>query len=379
MGRVYKIKKEDDIIVICERWAEARDNGYSFFKYLRNKYPDKPVYYIIESDEDNIDYQKILPLGNILPYNSIKMFVYLFYARYILSTHGVVNNTVDRYFGHWHQKTTYFLQHGVIKDDLGTYYTHSIARFDTICSGSIIEHAFLQEMSKKLKVTPIYTGLARWDRHHTSQIDKDIIMVMPTWRSYLVRPVVKIKDINQRIEIFKDSYFFQSWQRFLDSTELHQMLSENNTKMVFFPHPEVYRNFKDSMFISSSEHISIMNTGTADIMNLIDRSKMIITDFSSVFWEFAYTKRPVIYYQFDEERFRQGHHKKGYFDYRDDGFGAVVDDVDSLLVELKRYIDNGFTPEKKYLDRAKKHFVLHDDKNCERIYQELINFEKPVV
>ena len=63
---------------------------------------------------------------------------------------------------------------------------------------------------------------------------------------------------------------------------------------------------------------------------MLKESSMLITDYSSVFFDVAYMHKPIIYYQFDRDAFRQGHYQEGYFSY-DDGFGPVAFDTESLL------------------------------------------------
>ena len=55
-----------------------------------------------------------------------------------------------------------------------------------------------------------------------------------------------------------------------------------------------------------------------DIQNLLKDSALMITDYSSVFMDFAYMEKPEIYFQFDEDQFRSTHYAKGYFDYKKD-------------------------------------------------------------
>ncbi|WP_217277236.1 hypothetical protein, partial [Paenibacillus dendritiformis] len=50
------IKKYDNLWLICERGDDARDNGYSFFNYLREHQPEINAYYLISKDCD--DYGK---------------------------------------------------------------------------------------------------------------------------------------------------------------------------------------------------------------------------------------------------------------------------------------------------------------------------------
>ena len=61
---------------------------------------------------------------------------------------------------------------------------------------------------------------------------------------------------------------------------------------------------------------------------------LLVTDYSSVFFDVAFLRKPVVYYQFDEEEFRKYHYQKGYFDFRRDGFGPVCTTQEALLGAL---------------------------------------------
>ncbi|WP_407043987.1 CDP-glycerol glycerophosphotransferase family protein, partial [Cronobacter malonaticus] len=53
-----------------------------------------------------------------------------------------------------------------------------------------------------------------------------------------------------------------------------------------------------------------------------NRAALMITDYSSVAFEMAVQNKQTIYYQFDAKEFFAGHvYSKGYFDYREHGFG----------------------------------------------------------
>ena len=71
---------------------------------------------------------------------------------------------------------------------------------------------------------------------------------------------------------------------------------------------------------------------------MIKKSALLITDFSSVFFDFGYMKKPIIYYQFDNELFRSNHYKEGYFSYERDGFGPVATKENDLISYIKKLI-----------------------------------------
>ena len=52
-------------------------------------------------------------------------------------------------------------------------------------------------------------------------------------------------------------------------------------------------------FTTCSERIIIADWKKYDVQGLLKESALLITDLSSVFMDFAYMRKPMIYYQFD--------------------------------------------------------------------------------
>ena len=69
---------------------------------------------------------------------------------------------------------------------------------------------------------------------------------------------------------------------------------------------------------------------------------LLITDFSSIYFDFAYQKQPVIYYHFDYQQYRKEHYSEGYFNYERDGFGPIVYDLQSLVKNISSIVADGF-------------------------------------
>ena len=102
---------------------------------------------------------------------------------------------------------------------------------------------------------------------------------------------------------------------------------------------------------------------------------MLLTDYSSVAFDFAYTNKPLIYAHFDKDHLYEIHTTvsgDAEYDYEKDGFGKVLYDYESTVKEIIKIVEGGFKPEKKYIDRMHKFFKYNDDKNCERVEKGII-------
>ena len=118
------------------------------------------------------------------------------------------------------------------------------------------------------------------------------------------------------------------------------------------------------------ERIILSNMKDYDVQDLLKRSRVLVTDYSSVFYDFAYMKKEVIYYQFDYEEFYGKHYGKGNFDFVDNGFGPVCKEENEVVENIIKICENGI--EDKYLERINEYFTLDKNNNCERIYNEII-------
>ena len=98
----------------------------------------------------------------------------------------------------------------------------------------------------------------------------------------------------------------------------------------------------------------------------------MITDYSSVFFDFGYLRKPVIYFQYDKEEFFSGQlYNEGYFDYENMGFGPVCYNLNDLIENIINVIEKDCKNDDKYLNRIDNFFKFHDDKNCERVLNEI--------
>ena len=101
-------------------------------------------------------------------------------------------------------------------------------------------------------------------------------------------------------------------------------------------------------------------------------SALLVTDHSSVFFDFAYMRKPLLFFQFDNDEYYASHYQKGYFDFERDGFGKVSYTAPDLVDSLIESIENGVVLTEEYNKRIDRFFPLYDCKNCERIYDEIV-------
>jgi CDP-glycerol glycerophosphotransferase (TagB/SpsB family) len=374
----YKEKsKFKDAWLICERGVEAKDNGYVFFKYLRENHPEKKVFYLIDTSQKQ-DYEKVKKLGNIVEYNSFEHKMALFFASHFISAHiGYITSwsyllfkkTVAR------SNTYVFLQHGITNADMSEHfnkYTSGIDLFITATKdeqNSIISNKKYGYTEKQV----LLTGFARFDNLFDVTLKRQILF-MPTWRAYLVNRNIIKKNNESLVETFDQSDYFKHIDSFLSNERLIELLNENNIELIFYPHFEVQKSL--SLFTFKNDKIVVAKKEQFDVQQLLKESLMLITDYSSVAFDFAYMKKPLIYYQFDQDEYYGKHYKKGYFDIEKDGFGTIATTENELLKAIESVFENNFSMDECYRKRVDKTFTFHDKRNCERIYNAIVNYRK---
>ena len=102
---------------------------------------------------------------------------------------------------------------------------------------------------------------------------------------------------------------------------------------------------------------------------LLKKAGTLVTDFSSVYMDFAFMKKPVVYYQFDRETYRKGHLPTGYFDYERDGFGPIAETVPDAIAALSGVFAQDCRMAANYEERVDRFFTLRDANSCERTVQ----------
>ncbi len=145
-------------------------------------------------------------------------------------------------------------------------------------------------------------------------------------------------------------------------------MRKNDYKIKFCVHPNVVVQLEDF----KENDCIIIEKNAVNYQKEFCENALLITDYSSVFFDFAYLKKPVIYLQHDRKEFFEGQlYNEGYFDYNKMGFGPVCKNLDQAVNAIIECVENGCKLEKKYANRIDSFFTYHDDKNCERVFKEI--------
>ncbi len=350
-----------DFWLICEEKNEARDNGYWLFRWIRENRPKQKTAYAI--NKKSCDYAKVKGLGRIVGYGSLShWFWYIVADKNISSQKGGKPNAAVCYLFEvvfkMRKNNRIFLQHGVTVNK-GEWLFYKNTGFKMFITAARPEHEFVSENFGYPEDNVKLCGFARFDKLHDIEVDKDLILVMPSWRNWLGREAHD----NKNYDFAKSEYAIR-WNEFLRSPKLDAVLKKYNKRLLFFPHRNMQKFI--SYFSTDSENIEIAGSEKYDIQDILKKAAFMITDYSSVFFDFAYMRKPVIFYQFDEKAFREKQYEEGFFDYHNSVLGKWADDSDSVI----SFMESALTEDCAGLsqDDIKTFFPLWDSDNCLRIY-----------
>ncbi len=365
---IYK-RFRKNLWLICDNGKEAADNGYWLFKYIRENHPEQDCVFAVYNDSP--DFKKVSALGSTVRYASFKHWLLYLTARvnissqksgkpnyavcYLLEVYGILRNN------------RVFLQHGIILTDIEFLY-YKNTRMSMFMTGTRREYEYVSSQYGYPDGTVKLTGLARFDNLHDFRTVSGQILIMPTWRDWLGTSELA-KNAKGELAAFRDSEYCKRWSSVVQSKRLEEICRKYGCTVMFFPHRDTQRFM--SCFKSDNPYLKLCSLEEQNVQELMKSSAFMITDYSSVQADFAYMKKPLAYYQFDYDRYSAEHYHKGYFDYKEDGFGPVFRNEDDLINYIEDMAKDSFQNREPYIGRHSDFFTLYDNENCKRNYNEI--------
>lgn len=373
---IYMVFPHKEVWLISDRVNKADDNGEVLFEYIIN-HPELKVRPIFAISKKSKDYRRVKKIGRVIEFNG------WFYKWYYLNGAKIVSSQGEDYiyrpfaeysycYADLIQKSKFiFLQHGIIKDDLSRWLKKTNKNIHIFVTSTIPEYNSVIEGNygytpKEVKLT----GLPRHDKLYNDE--KRCITIIPSWRAYLVGGVNPKTGKHTVLEKFNESMYKVMYSQLLTNKKLIESAKYWGYDICFMSHPNMS---ECTCLLDIDSGVKVIDNEEIIYRKVFAESDLIVTDYSSVVFDFAYLKKPVLYYQADKEEFFSGGHTydKGYFNYERDGFGEVTYSVEKLVDLLIEYMKSGCKIKDKYLDRIKETFPFHDRNNCTRVCEEIIN------
>ena len=347
----------------------AQDNGYYFFKYCMDHEEEKRqknhIYYVITKDAP--DRKKLDAYqSHLVDFMSIRHMIYMIAAELLVSTDTRNHLYAMRQRGsilkrYLRKKPLVFLQHGVtaLKKVDFFYGKGKSGSCNLFVVTSDYEKKIVEDYFGYAEDEIVNSGFARWDVLEDKSEGLREILIMPTWRAWLE---------NVTLEEFKESDYFHNYMALLNSPRFHSFLEKNDLLANFYLHSKFREFIQD--FSVESDRIRLIVFGEEPANELMMRCKMLVTDYSSVCWDVFYLDKPVVFFQFDRDKYMEAH--GSYLDMDRELFGDCAQDVDGLLTYMERCADDHFVVRPEYEKMQKSFYKYFDDQNSRRICDAIV-------
>lgn len=367
-----KSKSSTSIInIFQDRENKADDNAEVLYQTIAENHPEWQNYFILERESS--DWERLQRLNfNLIEYGSTEHERLLIQATNLISSQAdlTIMRPWPRDFGYLRDAYHYnfvFLQHGVTKHDLSLWLRKIEKDIRLLVTVSRFEQkGFLDYGYQYDENEIVLTGFPRFDRYTSMSQDSTknngVILIAPTWRNGIWK---ESDSHSTKIEKIKNTHFFNAWQCLLNSDKIKSLV-ENGNEIVWLPHPH-FREVDDAFKIPNYVKEASVDIRYVDILK---KASVLVTDFSSIYFDIAYQNKPTIYYQMDDGNVNN---KPGYFDFKTMGFGKVFDNLKEVENELQLVVNNGFVLEDKYYSRVKEFFAFGDQNNSKRVQKNIEN------
>ena len=188
-----------------------------------------------------------------------------------------------------------------------------------------------------------------------------------------------IQDCNKKIILYAPTYRGDQHEAgvgyvYKENVDFQKLQSKLADKFIilFRPHYYVANMFDFDKYKNFVYDVSKVD----DINDLYIISDILITDYSSVFFDYANLKRPIIFHMYDLEHYRDKSNGF-YFDINEMLPGRITRTDDELVDEILR-VDSGFIYDEKYKAFNETFNYLDDGNASMRVVKKLIKEEENI-
>lgn len=361
--------------ITFDKLFKAGDNGEYFYQYAIKKDDGINKYYVI--NKDSLDYKRLKKQKGILKFRSIRHYLAVLNCDIMFATHanpfdyngytkGVEKNFRDKL-----NFQTVCLQHGLSVNQIAKFQNRVYANTKLyFCASKYeIENLSLKEYDYIGYDALKLTGVARYDGLKNN--DKKIILITPTWRQSSSSKLVKLNMARQYNSDFKNGIYYKIYNDLINDKKLLSTAKEYGYKIIYLLHPAVSSQLND---FKAPEGVEVI-AATSDMSyeKILTESSLMVTDYSGVQFDFAYMRKPILYYHPEE---LPPHYEESRFKYDSMGFGPILKKHSEIVEKICTYIEKGCIISAKYSERADDFFEFDDHKSAERIYNEAKKFQK---
>lgn len=324
------------------------NNGKYFYEFMKEHHSDIKIFWIC--NKESIDYfSKYISKKSIIQRASIKDYLYALNAKvgvYSFSDKDIAPGLYRIVKNHKTRLVN--LNHGFdgLKGMSNEYYKP--LPVDLICAASSFEMEkkvnYCGASKDKVKVT----GFPRFDAWicKDEKPDSNYIFYMPTWRDWYESNGL----------VWEETGLCKAIMSL--NEEFKELLEQNDLSLVCKLHPRAEEYFKKNNLCENARVIIATEHDT--VQKLLKEAKIVITDYSSIFWDSIYMNKPTILYWFDYAEYLS---KRGLM--VDKTFYNCIADT---AVDVKRAVEKIICNRCQMNIDRDKYFNWIDSHNSERVY-----------
>ena len=366
----YKNQTKKNTIIFADYYPSKNcydKSAFLLFEYYLNNNIDI-AYYIINSQSDF--YKSLLQNNktkNLILYNNTNLLsFYQDLYNYLKDTKIIVNAysiPLMQYIAAYVSYIKYLkINHGIKYFKVLYAKTEFIKELsnkkNVICSSPYEYELYIKDLKYNSKLIH-NASLARYERFQyikKNTKEKKCILVTFTYRTY-------------NKFIFKKSLYKKNLETLLNNNDLIKFLSNRNIELIYIPHHkevELGKKYNQNSF----KYCKLLNQSCLE--HYIEQCSLLITDFSSISFDFMFQNKPVLFYSIDinddnniiEKKFMRKQNDTIYF-------GNYFSSQNLLIDKIKYYINSSFN----IGDRLTKKYesVFFYKNNIHKKIHEIIN------
>lgn len=370
----HPFMKHKTIWLTYDKLFKGGDCGEYLYRYMCTKKDHITPAYVI--NENSTDYKRLKEEGyHPLRYGSLKHRLYYANSSVVFTTHGGVHS-----FNAFTNKQVRFIE-GLLHHDVACIQHGLTVQQLAFNSNRLFNNMKRYYCASKYEIQnlshPIYgyenksilklTGIPRYDGLVNQ--DKKQILITPTWRNYIAMPAASKNNAKPYNPDFINTDYFKIYNELLQDEKLIQISSETGYKIIYLLHPVISAQIND---YPKHEGIEILPALDINYEKILTESSLMVTDYSGVQFDFAYMRKPIVYYHPPK---LPPHYKEGGFFYDTMGFGEICTTHQTLVDTLCEYMQNNCTVKPFYHARQDDFFAFSDLNSCQRIYSDMMEYQ----
>ncbi|WP_152446651.1 CDP-glycerol glycerophosphotransferase family protein [Bacillus sp. THAF10] len=181
---------------------------------------------------------------------------------------------------------------------------------------------------------------------------KKVILYAPTWRDDLYYEVGKYK---MKLQLDLEQMYHELKEDYVIILRMHYLVSENLSEYI--------DKFKGFVYDTSNYE---------DIKELYLISDLLITDYSSVFFDYLCLDRPILFFTYDFQKYQQ-EIRGFYFDLHTESPGPLLVNTAEILAAIRGLEAKNFKVEEPHFTFKQKFCELEDGHATKRVVETVFN------